>query len=255
MKVLILAGGFGTRISEYTQSIPKPMIRIGELPIIHHIINVYSSYGFNDFVIALGYKSHVIKNYFHDLFGLSGDFTLDFDQHAIVKHAREVPPWRITFVETGIESLTGGRVLNCRDYLSESRFMVTYGDGLSNVNLHDLLDHHLKYGLTATVTAVRPQARFGEMIISNNSVTSFKEKPQLSAGFINGGFFVFEPSIFNYIDSAQTVLEGSPLETLAAEGNLCAYIHEGFWQCMDTKRDHDLLTKLAESNPCPWVRK
>lgn len=252
MKVVILAGGFGTRISEYSHLIPKPMIEVGGFPILHHILNIYSSQGFNDFVIALGYKANVVKNYFDDLYRLSGDVTYDFAAGTVTSNDSRSRNWRITLVDTGLDSMTGGRLLRLRDILGDEAFMLTYGDGLSNVNLSELIHSHVSSGAVATVTGVRPQARFGEMNIEDGVVTSFKEKPQVNSGFVNGGYFVMESAIFNYLSDDATILEGVPMERLAEEGKLNAFLHTGFWQCMDTKRDRDLLDKLALSDPCPW---
>ncbi len=254
MKAVILAGGFGTRLSEYTQVIPKPMVNIGPYPIIHHIMNLYNKYGIKDFVVALGYKAEIIKNYFYSLSILNNDFTINPNKSKISFHNNDAPDWNITLVDTGINTMTGGRLLRISDHIGSERFFCTYGDGLSNISIEKLLQSHLISNCLATVTAVRPQARFGELIIDkNNKVNSFKEKPQLNTGYINGGFFIFEPKVLDYIENDKTVLEKEPLENLANNLELNAYYHDGFWQCMDTKRDHELLEKIYSSGNIPWV--
>lgn len=225
MKVVILAGGFGTRISEGAG--PKPMIPIGGKPILYHIMKYYESYGFNDFILALGYKANLIKSSFSK-----------FD-------------FKITYVDTGLDTMTGGRLKRLKKYLKNDRFMLTYGDGLSNVNLKSLLDFHIKKKKIATVTAVHPPARFGELIIKNNKVYEFNEKPKSKSQWINGGFFVFEPEVLNYIKNDKSILEGEPLTKLAKNKNLNAFKHEKFWQCMDTMKDKILLEKIWKKNP-PW---
>ena len=237
LKVVLLAGGFGTRIAEYTELIPKPMVKIGNYPIIWHIMNIYSYYGYNDFVIALGYKSEVIKNYFLDYVSNTSDIYLDLKSGKVDQLSKSKLDWKVTLVETGLNSMTGGRIKRLRKYIGDERFMCTYGDGVSNVNINDLVDMHKSKSKIATVTTVHPVARFGEVEIENDEVKSFAEKPQTGQGWINGGFFVFEPEIFDYIDNDETVLEALPLENLAKNNQLSAFRHEGFWQCMDTIRD------------------
>jgi len=251
MKVVILAGGYGTRLSEYTDVIPKPMVTIGSKPIIWHIMQHYSSYGYNDFVIALGYKSHVIKEYFSNYPLLDRDFAVDFKTGKIEPISSPILDWKVTLVDTGIDSLTGTRLKNLKPYLQDRPFMLTYGDGLSDVNINDLVNHHQAQSRLVTVTAVRPPARFGELILSENSVIQFSEKPQLHEGWINGGFFVMEPAFIDLIPDQNVMLERDPLEAVVNRGELAAYQHYGFWQCMDTKRDRDLLEKLYAENP-PW---
>ncbi len=254
MKTVILAGGFGTRLSEYTHSIPKPMVNVGPYPIIHHIMNSFSKYNFNEFIIALGYKSEIIKEYFYSLSIYNNDFTINPKKSNIVYHTKNAPDWNITLVDTGINTMTGGRILRLREYLDEKPFFCTYGDGLSDVNLLQLLNSHHKSKCLASVTAVRPQARFGELLIEeNNLVSSFKEKPQLNTGYINGGYFVFSPNVIDLIEGDNTVLEKEPLEMLASQSKLNAFKHNGFWQCMDTKRDHEFLNNLYNSNNIPWL--
>tara|TARA_B100000886_G_C20420732_1_gene491438 strand:- start:2199 stop:2966 length:768 start_codon:yes stop_codon:yes gene_type:complete len=255
MKVAILAGGFGTRLSEYTDKIPKPMVSIGGYPILWHIMNHYYSYGFSDFYIALGYKSELIKKYFLDLNILVDDFSIDLKSGDIKVFSKNRPSWKITFVETGLQSMTGGRVRRLKPYIGEESFMLTYGDGLSNINISDLITFHHSHKKIGTITAVRPVARFGELVIENKLVKSFKEKPQVSKSWVNGGFFVFNPSIFEYIDNDETVLEAGPLEILSKESNLMAFKHDGFWQCMDTKRDRDYLEKLWRNGDALWCQK
>ena len=232
MKAVILAGGFGTRISEYSKRIPKPMITIGNKPLIWHIMKIYSQYGFTDFVIALGYKGQIIKNYFK-----SKNYG-----------------WKIQFVDTGVNTMTGGRIKRLKKYLMDETFMLTYGDGLSNINLRKLLKFHYANKKKVTVTAVRPPARFGALEIRGNTVIDFREKSNLDVGWINGGFFVMEPDFIKYIRNDKTVLEESPLKSVAAQKQLKAFQHEGFWQCMDTKRDLDLLRKQWKKRSRKWLK-
>lgn len=251
MKTVILAGGFGTRLSEYTDNIPKPMVNIGNRPMIWHIMNLYSNYGFKDFVLALGYKSDFIKDYFTNIHKKLSNFSIDLSNGELEIIDGPTLDWKISLIDTGLNSNTGGRIKKLEKYLSNSTFMVTYGDGLSNINIKKLLDFHKNHGKIATITAVRPSARFGELSINDNSVTSFKEKPQVDTGWINGGFMVFESKIFDYLYDDKTILEREPLENLSKDGELMSYKHEGFWQCMDTKRDKDYLNSLSQNNP-PW---
>ena len=253
MKVVILAGGFGTRLSEYTETVPKPMVSIGGIPIIQHIMSIYSKFGFNDFYIALGYKSHILKNYFLNFHDKNSDFTIDLKNNSIKYHKKNTKNWKVSLIETGDDSMTGGRLLRMKDYMGDETFMMTYGDGLSDINLKTLLNFHKKNGKSATVTAVRPIARFGNLVLNKDNVESFSEKPQVSESWINGGFFVFEKEIFNYIDNDKTVLEKQPLENLASQGNLNSYKHEGFWHCMDSKRDKDYLEEIYLSKKIPWI--
>jgi len=231
MKVVILAGGFGTRLAEYTKVIPKPMIKIGGEPMLLHIMKLYASYGFKDFYIALGYKGKMIKNFFNRKF---------FD-------------WNIKLIETGKNSMTGGRLKRLQKYIGNETFMMTYGDGLSNVNLKKLLKFHKKNKKLATLTAVRPPARFGAIKLKNNHVSYFKEKSKLDEGWINGGFFVMEPKFLTYIKNDKTYLEKEPLEKISKKGQLTAFKHEGYWQCMDTKRDKDQLENLFKKG-APWLK-
>jgi glucose-1-phosphate cytidylyltransferase len=254
MKVVILAGGFGTRISEESHLKPKPMIEIGGRPILWHIMKIYSFHGFNDFVICLGYKGYSIKEYFAHYFLHESDITFDFrnnNQQIIHNHSAE--PWRVTLVNTGMETMTGGRVRRVRPYVGEEPFLLTYGDGVSSVNIRKLVDFHTAHGKYATVTSIQTIGRFGAIDLTDeNFVRGFQEKPKGDGFWINGGFFVMQPEVFNYLDTDETVLERAPLEMLARQGQLVAYKHEGFWQPMDTLRDKMLLEKLWESENAPW---
>jgi glucose-1-phosphate cytidylyltransferase len=254
MKVVILAGGFGTRISEESQIKPKPMIEIGQKPIIWHIMKIYSYYGFNEFIVCLGYKGYVIKEYFAHYFLHESDVTFDFsngNQPTIHKHS--VEPWKVTLVNTGLNTMTGGRVRRIRDYVGNETFMLTYGDGVSDVNLMELYEFHRKHGKIATVTSVQPAGRFGVLEIdSDNSVIGFNEKPKGDTTWINGGFFVMEPSIFDYLEDDMTVFEHQPLEKLARTGELKSYKHFNFWHPMDKLSDKVYLENLWNSNNAPW---
>lgn len=253
MKTIILAGGFGTRLSEYTKLIPKPMVEIGGKPILWHIMNHYAHYGFKDFVIALGYKGEVIKDYFLQYYAQNNDFTIDLSTGKVKYIQEHVTDWRVTLVDTGDASLTGGRILRLKDVIGEEDFMVTYGDAVSDVNIGKLVEKYRQSGKLAMVTAVHPTARFGEIQIDEDDfVRSFKEKPQVNQGWINGGFFVLSPRVFDYIDNYLTTFEREPLERLAAEGQLKTYRHEGFWQCMDTVRDRDMLNEMWNKGEAPW---
>lgn len=253
MKTVILAGGFGTRLSEYTKTIPKPMVEIGGKPILWHIMNHYAHYGYKDFVVALGYKGEVIKNYFLQYYALNNDFTIDLSNGS-VKYINEFTrDWRVTLVDTGAHSLTGGRVKRLQHIIGDEDFMMTYGDAVCDINIRELVNRYQASGCLAMVTAVHPTARFGELQIDEEDfVRSFKEKPQVNQGWINGGFFVLSPKIFDYIEGDLTTFEAEPLERLAAEGKLKTYRHEGFWQCMDTVRDREKLNKMWEDNCAPW---
>lgn len=252
MKVILLAGGFGTRLAEYTDMVPKPMVTVGGKPILWHIMRHYSHYGHKEFHIALGYKAEVVKDYFLNYRSLSTDFTINLHTGEMTAHRSNVEDWMVTLVDTGIDSMTGGRVKRLRNFVGNSTFLLTYGDGLSDVNINDLIKFHRSHGKMITVTAVRPSARFGELNILGGNVTSFQEKPQMNQGWINGGFFVVEPSFIDLIAGDQTVLEQGPLESASKMGELMAYQHSGFWQCMDTKRDRDLLEDLWVKNQAPW---
>lgn len=252
MKVLILCGGYGTRLSEYTDAIPKPMVQIGNRPILWHIMNIYAAFGHNDFYLALGYKSEVIKQYFLNYASLNSDFTIELDRGTLKSHQTDSVDWKVTLIDTGAHTMTGGRVKRMQQFIGDETFLVTYGDGLANININDLIDFHRDHGKMLTVSAVRPAARFGELNLTGDVVTSFIEKPQLHGGWINGGFFVVEPDFFDLIDGDQTMLERDPMERATEREQVKAFCHEGFWQCMDTKRDRDLLEKMWEGG-APWL--
>ena len=254
MKVVLLAGGLGTRLAEYTESIPKPMVPIGGRPILWHIMQHYAAYGHKDFFLALGYKAQVVKEYFLNYRALNADFTVDLQTGAVTPHQLDQVDWKVTLVDTGLQTMTGGRVKRMEPFIGNETFLLTYGDGVANVDLEALLTFHRKHGKLVTITAVRPTARFGELELSGNQVVKFQEKPQVHEGWINGGFFVMEPGFFELINNDQTILERSPLERAAEMGELVAYQHEGFWQCMDTKRDRDNLETLALLDHPPWQR-
>lgn len=255
MKVLILAGGFGTRFSEETADKPKPMINIGEHPILWHIMKIYSHHGFNDFVILLGYKSYVIKEYFANYFLHQSDITIDISNNDVRILNNKAEPWKITLLDTGQNTMTGGRILRARDHVGNEPFLLTYGDGVSDVNITELVDFHKKHGKAVTMTSVQPEGRFGTMKIDKESsvVSDFLEKPKGDGHWINGGFFVCEPKVFDYIKKGDsTIWENSPLENLAKEGELFAYKHEGFWQPMDMLKDKNVLTKMWETGEAKW---
>jgi glucose-1-phosphate cytidylyltransferase len=252
MKVVILAGGLGTRLAEETEIKPKPMLEIGGRPLIWHIMRHYSHYGFNEFFIALGYRGEVIKRFFVDYSSLSGSMTVDLRHGQVETERGECEDWVVHLRNTGLDTNTGGRIKRLEGLLSDDTFMVTYGDGVCNVDLAALLAFHRSHGRIATVTAVRPPARFGGLVFKENLVTEFTEKPQIGEGWINGGFLVFEPAVFKYLDDDDTSLEADALEKLAAVGQLAAYRHEDFWQCMDTLRDKRLLESLWHANQAPW---
>ncbi|MBX3206654.1 MAG: glucose-1-phosphate cytidylyltransferase [Labilithrix sp.] len=252
-KVVILAGGMGTRLTEETEVRPKPMVEIGGRPILWHIMQRYAHYGFNEFVVALGYKGDFIKRYFRDYCALHGNMTVKMRDGDVVTHERDAEDWTIHLIDTGVDVMTGGRVRRLEPLLRGERFLLTYGDGVANIDLRAVYDNHVKQGRKATLTAVRPPARFGGLVFDESGmVKDFTEKPQIGEGWINGGFMVFEPSVFDYLEGDHTVLEAHALEKLAAEGQLAAYRHEGFWQCMDTMRDVKVLEALWQSGKPPW---
>lgn len=255
MKVIILAGGFGTRISEYTETIPKPMVPIGGRPILWHIMKTYASQGHKDFMVALGYKSHVIKEYFLNYRALNSDFTVNLADGTLIPHQKDDVDWSVSLFDTGEQTMTGGRVKRLQEYIGNERCMLTYGDGLADIDLNALEAFHIQHGKMVTVSSVRPAARFGELDLNEDRVVSFQEKPQLQNGWINGGFFVIEPAFFELIDGDATMLEREPLERAASAGELMAYRHEGFWHCMDTKRDNDLLQAMWSKKAAPWTSK
>ena len=252
MKVIILAGGFGTRLSEYTESLPKPMVTIGGKPILWHIMKYYAHYGHNQFYVALGYKAEMIKEFFLHYRTMNADFTVNLKTGDVIPHQQDEVDWKVTLLDTGLRSMTGGRVKRMKPYISNETCLMTYGDGVSDVDLDQLIAFHQNHGKMVTVTAVHPGARFGELEMREDQVTFFQEKPQTGQGWINGGYFVLEPEFFDLIEEDQTILERKPLETLASQNQLMAYKHEGFWHCMDTKRDHDLLESLW-SDGAPWI--
>ena len=252
MKVIILAGGFGTRLSEYTNLIPKPMVPIGGKPILWHIMQFYAKYGHKDFYVALGYKSEVIKDYFLNYRELNSDFTLDLNSGDIKHHQVNSEDWKVTLIDTGYKTMTGGRLKRLQKFIGNEPCLLTYGDGVADINLTELLKFHKSHGKMITMSAVRPNARFGELELQGNLVKSFKEKPRLHKGWINGGFFVIEPDFFDLIDGDSTLLEREPLEKATKMNELMAFIHEGFWQCMDNKRDHDFLENLWIKGKAPW---
>lgn len=252
MKVAILAGGFGTRFTEETALKPKPMIEIGGEPIIWHVMNIYAAHGFKEFVIALGYKGEMIKKYFMNYFHHKSNLTIDLKKGKVDATNTTVKDWLVHLIDTGKNSMTGGRLHRLQNELKNETFMLTYGDGLANVDIKKLLEFHKKHGKIGTVTAVRPVARFGAMEFNGDKVKKFREKTQTDEGWINGGFFVLEPEFFKYLHGDDTILERDPLENLAKDGQLMAYKHEGFWQCMDTVRDRNFLSELWESGKAPW---
>ena len=255
MKTIILAGGWGTRLGRLTEAIPKPMVRIGEHPVLWHIMKIYESHGFNEFVLALGYKGEVIKDYFLNYHARLSDLTVNLKSGRVNYSNATAEDWQVSLIDTGADTMTGGRLLRLRDNLQDGgTFMLTYGDGVSDVDVSALLSFHRSHGRAATVTAVRPSARFGGMHIDDGQVFDFTEKPQSGEGLINGGFFVFEPTVFDYLTDDATVLERSPLENLVGDGQLMAYEHTGYWQCMDTLRDRDALEELWESGRPPWLK-
>jgi|TARA_B110000495_G_C22985332_1_gene579648 glucose-1-phosphate cytidylyltransferase len=251
MKTVILAGGFGSRLSEETHLKPKPMIEIGGKPIIWHIMKHYSKYNLNDFVICLGYKGYVIKEYFANYFLHMSDITIDIKNNKLEIHQINSEPWKITLIDTGEDTMTGGRIKRIQKYV-DGPFCMTYGDGLSDVNISKLIEFHKKNNLLATVTAVQPPGRYGSLQLKNNNVTTFQEKLPGDSNFINGGFFVLEPNVFDYIKDDSTIFEREPLENLANKNQLGAYRHNGFWQSMDTLRDKNKLEKLWSDKIAPW---
>lgn len=253
MKVVILAGGFGTRISEESHLRPKPMIEIGEQPILWHIMKYYSQFGFHEFVICLGYKQYVVKEYFADYFLHTSDVTFDLANNRMEVHNNYSEPWRVTLVDTGLHTMTGGRIKRIRDYIGNEPFLLTYGDGVSNVDLNALTEFHKKHGKTATITGVNVGQRFGVLKAdADGSIREFREKSDDDGNIINGGFMVLNPEVFDYIEGDSTVFEKAPLENLAKDGQLMVFRHDGFWKCMDTQRDKQQLEKMWMENEAPW---
>jgi glucose-1-phosphate cytidylyltransferase len=254
MKTVILAGGLGTRLSEETSLKPKPMVEIGEFPILWHIMKIYEKYQHTDFVVALGYKSEVIKQYFIDYQTSRSDFNINLSTGNLkYLNSNLSENWNISLINTGLNTLTGGRLLRLREHIN-STFMLTYGDGVADIDISKLIKFHKSHGKIATVTAVRPRSRFGGIVLDGNEVKSFEEKPLEAGNWVNGGFFVFEPSIFEYITDDSSILERKPLEQLASEGQLMCFKHEGFWQCMDTLRDKNYLNELYNQSQAAWLK-
>ena len=252
MKVILLAGGFGSRLSEYTEAIPKPMVAVGGRPIVWHIMRTYAHFGHKDFYLALGYRADIIKEYFLHYRSMNADFSVDLATGRMTPHQTDAADWRVTLVNTGLESMTGGRVKRMQRFIGNETSMLTYGDGVADIDLERLLAFHRSHGKMVTVTAVHPGARFGELEITGDRVDSFQEKPQTKQGWINGGYFVIEPGFFDLIAGDATILEREPLEQAAKMGELMAFRHEGFWQCMDTYRDYQYLNELWEQGRAEW---
>ena len=253
MKVIILAGGFGTRLSEETVLKPKPMVEIGGKPILWHIMNIYAAFGLNEFIVALGYKGEFIKEYFLNFYAINNNITIDLATGKTTIHDGKQPNWKIHLVDTGLHTQTGGRLKRLKNWLGKDEtFMLTYGDGVADVDLQALIGFHKSHGKLATVTTVRSPARFGRIGFNGNQVTKFYEKPQLAEGWINGGFFVLHPKVIDYIDNDETIWERSPVEKLAGDGQLMGYHHSGFWSCMDTLKEKNILEELWNSNEAPW---
>jgi len=255
MKVIILAGGFGTRLSEYTNLMPKPMVSIGNRPILWHIMNRYADFGHKDFYLALGYKSEMIKDYFLNYKSLNSDFKIDLSSDKITHFNSTPKDWSVSLIDTGEKSMTGGRIKRMKPFIGNEPFLLTYGDGISDINIDKLLTFHKEQGKMVTLTAVKPAGRFGNLKIEEDIVSTFHEKPDEGEGWINGGFFVVEPKFFDLIDGDSTVMEQFPLEEASRLGELAAYKHDSFWQCMDTKRDRDLLEDLWIEGNAPWTLK
>jgi glucose-1-phosphate cytidylyltransferase len=248
-KVVILAGGFGTRLSEETDRVPKPMVEVGGMPIIWHIMKIYSHYGFNDFIVCLGYKGAVIKNFFRDYFLNSSDATFDFKNNTVAYSNSKAEPWKVALVDTGLNTMTGGRIKRLKNMLGKEPFFLAYGDCVSDVDVNELLKFHKSKEAKATITSVVPEGRFGVREINDGMVGSFREKQTSDAGWINGGFMVLDPSVIDFIAGDDVMLEIGPMDKLAKEGNLAAYQHKGFWKCMDTKKDKNDLEKLWQNDP------
>ncbi len=252
MKAIILAGGLGTRISEETAIRPKPMIEVGGKPVLWHIMKTYSAHGINDFVVCCGYKGYVIKEYFANYFLHMSDVTFDMRNNKMEVHQQSAEPWRVTLVDTGENTMTGGRIKRVAEHIDDEDFCCTYGDGISDVNITELIKFHKQHGKLATLTATQPPGRFGALALSGNDVLNFQEKPHGDGGWINGGFFVLSPKVFNYIAGDDTIWEREPMERLAKEGQIAAHFHSGFWQPMDTLRDKNHLEELWASGKAPW---
>ena len=256
MKVVLLAGGFGTRISEESHLKPKPMVEIGGMPILWHIMKQYSYYGFNEFVICCGYKQHVIKEFFADYYLHRSDVTFDFtDSNKMIVHNNVAEPWKVTLVDTGLNTMTGGRIRRIKDYVGDETFLLTYGDGVSNINISDVVEYHKKHGKMMTMSAYNVGQRFGVLEINKDGlITAMREKSIDDGSLINIGFMVVEPEIFDYIEGDSTVFEQEPIKTVSEMGQLMAYKHDGFWQCMDYQSEREYLNKLIKENNAPWMR-
>lgn len=255
MKVLILAGGLGSRLSEETILKPKPMVEIGEKPILWHIMKIYSTYGYNDFLILCGYKGYMIKSYFANYYRHLADMTIDMATNKIEYHKNHAEPWKVTLIDTGLDTMTGGRIKKVRDYVGDNPFMLTYGDGVADMDIVKLVEFHKTHGKLITMTSVLPEGRFGALDLDDsNKVKSFKEKPNGDGSWINGGFFVCQPEVFDYIDDDSTTFEKHPLENLAKDDQLYTYKHHGFWKPMDTQRDKIQLEELIQTNRAPWIK-
>ncbi len=256
MKVLLLAGGLGSRLSEETILKPKPMVEIGGRPILWHIMKIYSHYGYNDFIVLCGYKGYLIKEYFANYYRHRSDLTVDMANNSISYHKNHAEPWKVTLIDTGLETMTGGRIKRVQEYVGNEPFMLTYGDGVCDVNITDLVNYHNQHGKLLTMTSVQPEGKFGALSIDeNNNILSFKEKPQGDGSWINGGFFVCQPEVFNYITGGDgTFFEREPLENLAKDRQLVSYKHNGFWKPMDTLRDKTQLEEMIESGSAPWIK-
>ena len=256
MKVLILAGGLGSRLSEETTLKPKPMVEIGGKPILWHIMKIYSHYGFNDFVILCGYKGYLIKEFFAHYFLHTSDLTIDMQTNTITHHNNHAEPWKVTLIDTGLDSMTGARIKKVKKYIGDEPFMLTYGDGVSDVNINELISYHQNHGKAITMTSVQPEGRYGSLVVNEHEqVTSFQEKPKGDGAWVNAGFFVCQPEVLNYIpDGDQIIFERDPLERLASAGELFTYKHDGFWKPMDTQRDKFQLEELIEKGKAPWIK-
>ncbi len=255
MKVLILAGGQGSRLSEETTLKPKPMVEIGGKPILWHIMKIYSSYGYNEFIILCGYKGYMIKEYFAHYFLHMADMTIDMISNTITNHNNNAEPWKVTLIDTGLDTMTGGRIKRVQKYVGNEPFLLTYGDGVADINIKELVAFHNNHGKLITMTSVLPEGRFGALSIDNtNMVSSFQEKPKGDGSWINGGFFVCQPEVFNYLEGDKTIFEREPLENLAHNGQLFTYKHYGFWKPMDTQRDKNQLEVLIENKKAPWIK-
>lgn len=252
MKAVIFAGGLGTRLSEETHLKPKPMIEIGGKPIIWHIMKIYSAHGINEFIICLGYKGYAFKEFFNNYYLHSSNVTFDFSNNHICHHEQRAEPWKVTLVDTGVETMTGGRLKRVRPYLDDDDFCLTYGDGVADVNITELIEYHKKHNKLATMTAVQPPGRYGNLMFDGSLVDSFKEKPRGDGGWINGGFFVVNPKVIDFVIDDSTIWEQEPLDALTKNKELMAYKHKGFWQCMDTVRDKIKLEEYWQANAAPW---